>query len=175
VRPLLVVVILACVACSDASAPASVSGDPGVSDSGWQLAPLERDPYAAYAVGRVPCEIDALTPEEGGIDVSTEDCNYATLVQETLRAIPRGSVLVGEISWLSLASVEPATATLALRLGEREAWTRDVPVPASAQVISLSIDVGVSQPAGAPIWFHVRNHGYNSWHLGRLTLQPRSQ
>jgi hypothetical protein len=146
--------------------PAALTG------SGWSLVAIEADPHAAHAGGRVGCGPQALRTELGGIEVSTESCNYATLVHPTLVEAPAGSHVEGEISWLSLVGLEEAVATVSLSLGDQTLWSREVAIPSGAELHRLSLAVDRPWAAGTPVYFHVRNHGYNAWIVSRLTLVP---
>lgn len=159
----------ACLACSAAPVP---SPEPGpVTRDAWELVSLSEDPYRAHSASRIPCGSLAVTPGQGGVEVSTETCNYATLVHRTMRPMHKGQQLVGELSWLSLASLEPTAGTLALRLGEHELWSLEVEIPTGARIVSVSVAILRDTAAGSDLYFHVRNHGYNSWHMGRLDLE----
>jgi hypothetical protein len=136
----------------------------------WALADAARDPFAQFASDRVRCDSAAVQPEGTWVEVSTLTCNYATLVFTFAAAAPAGSTIRGEVAWSTLAAVDPAVATLAFALPERELWMYEVPIPGQANLVTVEFSLPQAVSAGDALYFHVRNHGYNSWQLSPLTL-----
>lgn len=139
----------------------------------WQLADPGGDPFTPFESGRVRCDSAAVQPEGTWIEVSTLSCNYATLVFTFASAAPAGSVLRGEVAWSTLAAIDPAVATLAFAQKERELWSYDVAIPGQANLVTVELSLAQPVSAGDALYFHVRNHGYNSWQLSPLVMmQP---
>lgn len=137
----------------------------------WQPATMAEDPFAEFAEGRLRCSPFAFRLEANWLEVTTTDCNYATLVYRFPRDVVAGDVISGEIAWATLASLEPAIGTLAFAtLREGVVWSHDVDIPGAADITEVAFTLGQPAPAGSALYFHVRNHGYNAWQLSPLTL-----
>jgi len=150
-------------------APGAVQMQFSVAES-WSIAPPASDPFSEYADGRVRCSGLALRREASWIEVSTTECNYATLYRQLEADIPAGSSLHGEISWATLASLAPAVGTLAFATGDEPLWSLDVPIPGAAGIVKVEFKLHQAMTAGSALYFNVRNHGYNTWQLGPMTL-----
>jgi hypothetical protein len=137
----------------------------------WQPASVAEDPFAPFADGRVRCSPFAYRLEANWLEVTTTDCNYATLVYRFSRDVVAGDVIQGEIAWATLASLESAIGTLAFATArDGVLWTHEVAIPGEADIVSVEFTLGEAAPAGGGLYFHVRNHGYNAWQLSPLTL-----
>jgi len=139
----------------------------------WVLADPTSDPFAPEAVGRVRCTSAAFRPEATWLEVTTTTCNYASFVYLFTSEVPAGSVIRGELAWATLAAVDPAVGTLAFATQGDLLWSHEVPIPSLADLVRLEFELPESLSEGNALYFHVRNHGYNSWQLGPLTLQRR--
>jgi hypothetical protein len=143
---------------------------------GWVPATAAEDPFVEFEPGRLRCSPFAYRPEANWLEVTTTDCNYATLVYRFGRDVLPGDVIRGEIAWATLASVEPAIGTLAFASArEGVLWTHQVDIPGQADIVSVEFVFTELAPAGSALYFHVRNHGYNAWQLSPLTLTEPSQ
>jgi hypothetical protein len=135
----------------------------------WSSATPEDDPFVAESAGRVRCSPFAFRLEAGWLEVSTTDCNYATLVHHFGEDVRAGDVMRGEVAWATLASLEPAIGTLAFATaGLGVLWTHEVSIPGDADVVRVELSFPSAAPAGTALYFHVRNHGYNTWQLSPL-------
>jgi hypothetical protein len=136
----------------------------------WAIAEPAGDPFSAHATERLLCSTAALRDEGGWIEVNTTTCNYSTLVAHFSIGASAGSHITGEVAWATLAAIDPAVATLALALGEQVLWSHEVAIPGEANLVSVDFALPERVAAGSALFFHVRNHGYNSWQLSPLTL-----
>ncbi|MEZ4470102.1 MAG: hypothetical protein R3F60_04695 [bacterium] len=66
----------------------------------------------------------------------------------------------------------PAEAHVALGLGDDTLWQATVPIPSAARVEAVEVALPASHPAGAPVVFHVHNHGANSWFITQVEVTP---
>jgi hypothetical protein len=139
----------------------------------WTSAAVAEDPFVEFELedGRVRCSPFAYRLEANWLEVTTTDCNYATLVYRFSREVLAGDVITGEVAWATLASLEPAIGTLAFATARGGVlWTHQVSIPGLADIVTVEFTIGESAPAGSALYFHVRNHGYNTWQLSPLTL-----
>lgn len=142
---------------------------------GWTAAPAAEDPFVEFENGRLRCSPFAFRMEANWLEVTTTDCNYATLVYRFSREVLAGDVVHGEVAWATLASIEPAIGTLAFATArDGVLWTHEVSIPGEADIVKVEFTIGQAAPAGSALYFHVRNHGYNAWQLSPLTLTDPS-
>jgi hypothetical protein len=137
----------------------------------WAIAPASDDPFSAFVAGRVRCSPFALRREAGWLEVSTTECNYASLLHRFDRDVPAHAIIRGEVAWATLASLEPAVGTLTFATAEDPLWSFEVPIPGEADIVEVEFELSHAATAGSGLFFNVRNHGYNTWQLGPLTLE----
>lgn len=162
---------LACGTAGESAEPASAASRPplAIAAESWVSAAVEEDPFVSELEGRVRCSPFAYRLEAGWLEVSTTDCNYATLVHHLAEDVQAGDVVSGEVAWATLASLEPAIGTLAFATAELGVlWTHEVSIPGDASIVRVALPFERAAPAGTALYFHVRNHGYNTWQLSPL-------
>jgi hypothetical protein len=141
----------------------------------WTAASVAEDPFVEFAQGRLRCSPFAFRLEANWLEVTTTDCNYATLVYRFPRDVVAGDVISGEVAWATLASLEPAIGTLAFATApDGVLWTHEVSIPGQADIVDVRFVLEAPVPADSALYFHVRNHGYNAWQLSPLTLTEPS-
>jgi hypothetical protein len=173
------VLLLSCSSAEPASqepAPTGPVAEPTLLTQAESWAPADPagDPFAAEAVGRVRCTSAAFRPEATWLELTTTTCNYVTFVYAFASDVPAGSVVRGELAWATLAAVEPAIATLAFATQSDLLWSHEVPIPSLADLVQVEFELPEPLAEGSALYFHVRNHGYNSWQLSPLTLQEKA-
>jgi hypothetical protein len=137
----------------------------------WDLADPSVDPFSSYAAGRVRCTKADFRPEASWLEVTTTQCNYVTFVHQLANSAAAGSVIRGQIAWATLAAIDPAVGTLAFADDAGSVlWSHDVPIPSTSSLVNVEFELSETAAAGSSLFFHVRNHGYNSWQLSPLTL-----
>ena len=166
---------------SDAGAPdaaeASAPKPRGslVAHDSWEIALAEDDPWSDRPEG-VVCPDDAHMPELLGAEpvfsVDTGGCTYITARQPALRDVAKGETIVARVWHFALNAGESAEAHVALRIGDSSVLDQTVPIPSEGGLIARS-DVALQAfAAGTPIFFHLHNHGDNSWSLVELSAGP---
>jgi hypothetical protein len=141
----------------------------------WEPASAAEDPFVEFSEGRLRCTPFAFRLEATWLEVTTTDCNYATLVYRLPLDVAPGDLITGEVAWATLASLEPAIGTLAFATERDEVlWTHEVSIPGQADIVQVRFAFVRAASAGSALYFHVRNHGYNSWQLSPLTLTEPS-
>ena len=162
---------LLALACGSAEPEEAAAPRPAlaIAAESWTSASVEEDPFVAESGGRVRCSPFAFRLEAGWLEVTTTDCNYATLVHHFSEDVRAGDVVRGEVAWATLASLEPAIGTLAFATPELGVlWTHEVDIPGDASIVRVELAFARAAPAGTALYFHVRNHGYNTWQLSPL-------
>jgi len=138
----------------------------------WVHVEEAADPLADHRPETVDCGIGGLFVELGELDIDTNLCNYVMIEQPGLAAVPEGATLTLSMRHFDLTAPEPATAHVALLLGDTLAWERVLPIPGPAEVISVDITAPVALPPGGPVRFHLHNHGQNTWILTGIKVTP---
>jgi len=137
----------------------------------WAAASIAEDPFIEHEAGRFRCSPFAFRLEATWLEITTTDCNYATLVYRFPAAVLAGDVVSGEIAWAPLIATAPAVGTLAFAtLRGGVVWSHEVAIPGDGDIVAVEFEVRDAAPAGSALYFHVRNHGYNTWQLSPLTL-----
>lgn len=144
----------------------------------WEVAPLDEDPFAAYAPAVTEaCPVDARLIEDFSgtlsYSVRTSDCSYTTVRQPSLVDVCAGDTLYVWLWHFALTAPEGATAHLAVQIGGDLVWEQAVPIPSESGLFTDRVPLAADYPAGTPVYFHVRNHGANSYNLLELSLDRR--
>ena len=126
------------------------------------------DPFVDEQPASVDC--DAGWGEEDGVfEVNTDACDYGVFVQGALASIEEGDVLELLLVHDALFADGPAEAHMAIAIGSQIVWSETRALPYAADVLRPSWVASAAQPVGAPVSFHVHNHGANSYRLVSLT------
>ncbi|MEC9071480.1 MAG: hypothetical protein VX938_03835 [Myxococcota bacterium] len=62
-------------------------------------------------------------------------------------------------------------AVVALRIGDMELFTKNLPIPHPASPITETVVAPEALPEGTPVTLHVRNHGTNTWYFYEVSIQ----
>lgn len=137
----------------------------------WRLAEASEDPLPAHRPEEVRCVMGGgVTFEQGALEINTDLCNYATLVQPAQTHIQRGEV-IRVVGWnQGLFADPPAEAHLALLADGVVLWEATLPVPGPAEVYTPEVVAPQDFPAGVPLVLHVHNHGANSYYFVTVTV-----
>ncbi len=138
----------------------------------WVAVEKIADPLADHRPEPVDCSLGGLLVEGEELDIDTNLCNYAMLEQPGLAEIPEGATLTLAMRHFDLTAPEPATAHVALLLGDVIAWERTLIIPGPAEVITTDFPAPMAYAKGEPVRFHLHNHGQNTWILTGVTVTP---
>jgi hypothetical protein len=132
-----------------------------------RIAPAEdpfddRPPVVSCSATAVMAETLA---EENVYSVDTGACNYLTAMQPTVRAIAAGELLKVRLWHFELTADEPAEAHAALVIDGITLLDERVPIPSAGGLIVRELRAERDVAAGARAYFHLHNHGENSWSL----------
>jgi hypothetical protein len=183
VRPApLLAALLAC-ACGDAGKADTAGGSTGVVEidgtmvelvepTVWQPLPAADDPFADHRPATVDCAFGlGWLVEPTGLEVNTATCNYGAFVQPSLQPVVRGAQLSLRLYHFDLVAPEPATAHVAVLIGDRTIFEREVAIPGKADVYEVDLVADFDAPAGTPVVLHLHNHGQNNWTLGDFLVE----
>lgn len=143
-----------------------------VEPSSWRAVAAD-DPFAPWREEPTDCSpIAGYYTEEQTLEVDTGRCNFVTLWQPSKIALSAGAVLELEVVHFDLTSESPAEARVAIHVGEPTvdfpSWQQRIAIPGTANTIVDRFTLTRAVPQGTPLWFHLQNHGQNTWRLIRV-------
>ncbi len=141
-----------------------------VDHSLWQVTSSADDPFSAFRPGDdISCPPTAREIEDlsGQLTYSIETgaCPYSTMEQALQVDLCAGDELLVWLWHFELTAPLDATAHLALQIGDERVWERSLSIPSESGLFIDTVTMPTAAPAGTPIFFHVRNHGANSYNL----------
>jgi hypothetical protein len=122
------------------------------------------------------CPDGAYHPEllatEPVFSVDTGGCRYLTARQPTLRAVAAGETLVLRVWHFALNAGESAMAHVAVRVGDAVLLDTTVAIPSAGGLLRVEQVAPDPVPEGTAVYFHLHNHGDNSWSFVELSAGP---
>ena len=153
-----------------------------VDSTAWVVLSRPDDPFPdrpdplADPPRSVVCDARSTTPEfladEPVFSVDTGGCNYVTARQSILSDVEAGDKLVVRVWHFALTASASAVAHVAVRLGDRVLLDTMVPIASDAGLIRVEHVAEESFPLGSNVYFHLHNHGQNSWSLVEISTGP---
>lgn len=138
----------------------------------WQLLSAEDNPFWVANDERIPCGESDVEFNADNVEINTNRCNHATLSQPLLRTVEAGAQLELGLWWQPLVSETQATAHLGLSIGDVNLLHLELEIPGPADVFESESESTARLPQGTPVYFHVNNHGINSYTLHRVAVRP---
>lgn len=133
------------------------------------------DPFAARRPADAVCTPDGYRSEDFGgepsFELFTGFCDYLSAAQPLPVALPAGATLQIRLWHFELTSTTPAEAFVAVALGGAEVWSTTIAIPSASGLVLEEWVLGEAVPAGAPLVFHVDNHGANSYALLEISAR----
>ena len=171
----LTLIIISCDDSNKAPTPESSTG-PFVHNYAWATTELRQDPFNTYWSDHVVCGEDEhgleLLADIWAYSIQTGNCNWLTLEQPTLSTIHKGDIVRAEIWHFFLSALEPASARVALATKDGILAEAIELIPQPARLMELEFSAVKSIEKNTPIYFHISNHGTNSWHLLNIQINP---
>jgi hypothetical protein len=159
----------------DAQVPNSTARTPLVVPERWLLLDAAVDPFADRPA-TVDCSSAGVVPEtlseERVLGVETGWCNYLTALQPTQRAVQPGELIKVRLWHFELSAPEPAEAHAAVHIAGLRVLDEHIAIPGPGGLIVKQFITEQLIPAGAPVHFHLHNHGANSWALVEVSAGP---
>lgn len=159
--------MMACSGNNEDSGTAMPDWQPMVRTDAWILTDAGDDPFPDRP-DTVDCSELGLQVEGAAFEVSTVDCPYATLRQPLLVDVPAGTEIEIVLWHLDLWAEEAAMGHIAVGHDDGVLYEAQVEIPAGAEVYPITASAEWDMVAGEWMYFHVHNHGYNSWSLGSV-------
>ena len=139
----------------------------------WQLQSEADDTLASHRPASTDCPDNAWYEEDGAIEVETGYCNYLSLSQPSKAPINIGDEIHLVLWHGQLRFDEPEEAHVAISVGGVVVWEDLIEIPNAGGVYDITVPATFSAPAGEKVEYHLHNHGYNTWTLLTLEVQPR--
>jgi hypothetical protein len=159
----------------DAHAPSSAARASIALPEHWVVLDAGADPFDDRPA-LVDCRPGGVTAEtlseERVLGVETGSCAYLTAQQATRRAVAAGEVVKVRLWHFELSAPEPAEAHAVVEVDGLRVLDERIPIPMPGALIVRELRVERDIPAGAPIYFHLHNHGANSWALVEVSAGP---
>jgi len=162
---------------SGAACAATADGNVAlVNHDAWQVAPADVDPWGALRPAEDGCTTADRYPEDfaGTYSYAIETgprCGYTTVVQPALSDACAGQTLYVWLWHFGLTAPDPGEAHIAVKIGDFDAWSATLPIPSESGLFTEEITLPVDVPAGTPIYYHVDNHGSNSYNLLEVSIK----
>jgi len=136
--------------------------------SAWQLIEdPQDDPFSDHRPDGVECSELGYHVEGAGFEVETDDCPYGTFQQPLLQALPVGTPIKAVLWHLDLWAAKPAEGHVALTSEHGLVLYEDtVAIPGASAVYPIELTLEEALEEGSLLYFHIHNHGFNSWSLG---------
>jgi len=109
--------------------------------------------------------------DERALGVDTGLCNYLTVTQPTLEDVAAGQLIKVRLWHFELTAPAPAEAHAALVIDGQHVLDEKLPIPAAGGLIVKEVRALRAIPAGTPVFFHLHNHGMNSWALVEVSAR----
>ena len=174
---LTLVLLAGLVSCAEpAGDPADrTPGDyPLVTPAAWTATPTASDPFATDTTEGSGCPSTTFGAEMFGAEevfsVNGAGCAWLTVQQPLAHEVRPGDQLRVRLWNFSLTGPAGSAAHIALHAGDTPLWGVEVPIPAPSHLYVDTVVVNEALPAGTPVYFHVDNHGSNSYSLFEVTL-----
>ncbi len=137
----------------------------------WSPVPAPTDPLASHRPADVNCPLGGWLFEPQGLEIYTLLCNYAMFEQPARAAVVPGARIVASLYHFDLVAEEPATAHVALMVGASVVWEQEIAIPGKANAYAIEVPANFAADAGTPVYFHLHNHGQNTWTLGAIEVE----
>jgi len=138
----------------------------------WEFVRAEDDPFEDFRESDSTCNPLGVMVEAGVLEVQTDVCDFVTVTQAAKVKARKGHLLDILAYHSALFSDPESTGYIAIQIGGSIVWEQSVSIPGDADVYANTMAVFPDINVGTPIYFHVHNHGANSWKLAHIRLIP---
>lgn len=140
----------------------------------WTVLSDSEDPFIAKKPMEAPCTPESIGyedfAEEPSFTVKSMGCAYVTVQQKCITGMCPGENLHMRLWHYNLTNIDGAAEAYgALRVDGKTIWEETIPIPSNSELIYPYIALDTELAEGAPIEFHLQNHGMNSWNLIELS------
>jgi hypothetical protein len=141
----------------------------------WIPLGSEEDPFDDRSADST-CALDGVTvaPLAGELsyDVETGSCSYITATQLSQQPVEVGDLVKVRLWHFDLTAAEPGEGHAVVEIDGQRVLDARVAIPSPGGLVRAELRIDRAIPAGAPIYFHLHNHGQNSWALVEVSTGP---
>ena len=146
----------------------------------WTKTISAMDPWWGEDAEEELCEPADYGPETTPIgmlfDIDTSFCGYITIGQPLLAEVPVGETFrVKLVQYAQTESEGPYLLAIAIGEPAVTIWEMTIEVPSDFQVVDQTWTAARTYLADEPVYFHLSNHGENTWSFVNLTLEPAAE
>lgn len=135
----------------------------------WELVPENEDIFLPLRPDDWFCDPSAFRFEilEGhpSVEVKSELCNFLTIRQPIREPVRQGDELYIRLAHFTLNMPAGALAYMAVSANGCVLWEAQRRIPTGPALIEARFPAPFPMPDGTPVYFHVQNHGQNTYHL----------
>ena len=151
-----------------------------VDNDEWTKTLSENDPWWTQGSAENLCEPTDYGPEITPIgklfDIDTSFCAYLTVEQTLLTEVPVGELFRLKLVQYALTESEgPYLLRLAIGEPAVTVWEMTIEVPNDFQVVDVTWPAARTYLMDEPVYFHLSNHGENTWSFVSLTQEPAQE
>ncbi len=156
--------------------PAGGAGAPSaytiVPYDAWTAVERDADPFVTDASVVPTCSGPGFYPEPdlSWLEIDTGECSWVTIEAAAAVPVEKQDSLRLVVSHYDLTAPQPARAELDLRFGDCKVWSKTVEIPGAAAVYTEEVKSPCSSAEGDSVFFHLHNHGQNTWQLQELSV-----
>lgn len=151
------------------SPPAALIRNPS-----WELVPEEEDPFLDMRPADWFCDPSGHRFEvlqgRPSLQVETQFCNYVTLRQGIREPVRQGDELYVSLWHFQLTIPSGAVAHMAVAANGCVLWEARRRIPTTAEFLESRFPAPFAMPEGTPVYFHIQNHGANTYHLLEISV-----
>lgn len=141
----------------------------------WERLDADQDPFEDRP-DQPECAQDAVKVEvlggEVAYGVDTGPCHYITARQATQKPVSAGDTIRIRLWHFTLNAPSPAQAHAVVELDGLRLLDERVPIPQPGGLLSVEVIAETGIEPAAPVFFHLHNHGDNSWALVEISTGP---
>lgn len=135
----------------------------------WELVPESEDIFLPMRPADWFCDPTSFRFEilsgQPSVEVKSELCNYLTIRQPIREPVRQGDELYISLWHFQLTIPSGAMVYMAVSANGCILWEAERRIPTTAALLEARFPAPFPMPDNTPIYFHVQNHGANTYHL----------
>lgn len=135
----------------------------------WELVPESDDIFLPLRPDDWFCDPSAFRFEilsgQPSVEIKSELCNYLTIRQPIREPVRQGDELYISLWHFQLTIPSGALVYMAVSANGCVLWEEQRRIPTTAALLEARFPAPFPMADGTPVYFHVQNHGANTYHL----------
>ena len=145
----------------------------------WELTSGEEDAFQILipqeGLRDMSCDsaahgLEEVTPGVWSYSIETDRCHWLTIKQGVKRAVKAGDRAQLKVWHFELTAPQQAIAHVGLATEYEHLMIEEEPIPQEGRMLKFEAEFTHDLSVGEWIYFHLDNHGANSWHLLEIKL-----